>query len=316
MEVPDTKDQIKEIVTYLVQWLKDSPIARHMDKFNRLATGATGGALPCEGDEGDEEEPLPPPPDDDEELTIRSMEDDEEFHKAMLRLLLAACEEQGAVEGQEEMIDKYIARENVPARINTLLEVCGIFDLDFWKTYMDAWLVEGGVSGVNEPPITIQLLLQVTEAMIYTVPKHAGAFKGQEHGMHIELLKQLHNYNVLMETEPGLLRDPKGGAPRSVMAALMIRTVGALCQERHVFYEITAIEMRKQQLELIPTFDISIRTIYEIFRSTVAGMLDADLLQALYKLFRTLLDICDEVEANMMPNPDPNPNPNWRWRGT
>ena len=50
------------------------------------------------------------------------MEESEKFTSAMLRLMKAAVED-GVVEHQEEMIDKFIARENVPVRINTLLEV-------------------------------------------------------------------------------------------------------------------------------------------------------------------------------------------------
>jgi len=301
-EVPDTKEQIKEIVNMLVTWIKDHPIGRHMDNYQRLVTGGSKGVLKDE--EGDEEEP-----DAEEEyadpfapqLTIRSMEESEAFTSAMLRLMLASVED-GVVERQEEMIDKNIVKENVPSRINTLLEVCGIFENSFWKEYMTAWLEEGGVSGVNEPPLSIQLLLTITEQLIYTSPKHAVAFKGMEHPMHVALLKQLHNYNVLMETEPGLLRQGDGGAPRSVMAALMIRTVGALCQCKDYFYDITAIEKREEQLTVsdMPGVDISIRTIYEIFRSSIASCDDADVLQSLYTLFNRLLQMCDKVEKDMM----------------
>ena len=108
----------------MVTWIKDAPIARHMDNYQRLVTGGSKG-LPKDPDadeedqEQEEEEYLDPWAD---ELTIRSMEESEKFTSAMLRLMKAAVED-GVVEHQEEMIDKFIARENVPVRINTLLEV-------------------------------------------------------------------------------------------------------------------------------------------------------------------------------------------------
>ncbi len=81
---------------------------------------------------------------------------------------------------------------------------------------------------------------------------------------------------------------------------LMVKVLGASCTSRDIFYEVTALECRKEQLNYPGTagYDLSISTLFRIFRSAIAMGIDAELLQALFGFFGRMLHNCDRIEMD------------------